>query len=717
MKKAFLLSLVWLAVLLVSAQNKTFTLEESVNKQYPTFTPKNLPGLHWIRNTDQYAWVEKRDGGADVMLTATAAKGVSSELTSKAKLNEALKKAGLEEVKGFPPMTPLTATSFRFMQGNNLLAFDWSKNEITKLIAFPEGAENQELHESGAAGYTIGNNFYYYHPTGGHKQVTSDSKPGIVNGKSVHRDEFGIHNGIFPSPDGNHCAFYHMDESMVSEYSIYDLAQKPAGDQRIRYPMAGDTSHQVQVGVYHAATAKTIWLQTGKPDDHYLTNISWDPENKYIFIAELNRDQNTMNVNQYDAADGKFIKTLFTEKDDKFVQPLNGLYFIPKHNGEFVWLSQRDGYNHAYHYAMGGKLIGQLTTGKWIITAIQGFSADGSKMFYQGTQESPLERHTYSYDLKSKTTTRLTNGVGTHNVQLSDSKLFSLDNFQSNEHPRIIQVSDDKGKILRELLVADNPLNDYSHGNIRLFPIKADDGTDLWCRLILPANFDEKIKYPVLVYVYNGPGVQLITNTWQAGAPLWMQWMAQNGWIVFTVDGRGTAYRGRDFEQASFRDLGTVEIRDQLVGVEWLASQAYVDKSRLAIHGWSYGGFMTTSLMLRAPGVFDVGVAGGPVIDWSMYEVMYTERYMDTPQTNPDGYKNSLTTNYIKNLKGKLMLIHGTSDDVVLWQHSLAFLEAAVNEGVQVDYFVYPGHQHNVIGPDRAHLMRKVLDYIMANTK
>jgi dipeptidyl-peptidase-4 len=717
MKKAALLLWALLAFCAVSAQNKTFTLEESVLKQGSTFAPKNLPGLHWISGTDNYAWIERRDGGNDALMSAPAAKGDAVELVTKSALNEAMKKAGLEELKGFPGPQPLSATSFRFWQGNRILSYDWSKKEVAKLIEFPETAENQEWHSSGAAGYTVGNNLYLYSPAKGHVQVTHDTKPGIVNGKSVHRDEFGIHNGIFWSPDANQCAFYHMDESMVSEYNIYDLGQKPAGATSIRYPMAGDTSHQVQVGVYNLATGKTIWLQTGTPDDHYLTNITWDPTNKFIFIAELNRDQNHLKLNQYDAADGHFIKTLFEEKDEKYVQPLNGLFFIPGKGGEFLWLSQRDGFNHAYHYAADGKLLAQLTKGEWVITAIHGFSPDGATLYYQSTQESPIERHSYAYDFKTKATRRLTAVKGTHMVTLSDSRKYMIDHVQSTTVPRLIQIVDAKGAAVRQVFAAEDPLKDYALGNIRLFTIDAEDGTDLWCRMFLPVGFDPNKQYPVLVYVYNGPNVQLIADGYQAASPLWMQWMAQQGWIVFTVDGRGSANRGKAFEQATFRDLGTVEVKDQLKGIEWLTTQSYVDKSRLAVHGWSYGGFMTTSLMLRAPGIFDVGVAGGPVIDWSMYEVMYTERYMDTPQTNPEGYKKSLTTEYVKSLQGKLMLIHGTSDDVVLWQHSLAFLEAAVGAGVQVDYFVYPGHPHNVIGPDRAHLMRKVLDYIMANTK
>ena len=267
------------------------------------------------------------------------------------------------------------------------------------------------------------------------------------------------------------------------------------------------------------------------------------------------------------------------------------------------------------------------------------------------------------------------------------------------------------GKVTQTLLKAENPYKDYKVGELTLFQLKAEDGTPLNARLIKPVDFDPKKKYPAIVYLYGGSHAQLVSDSWRGGADRWMEMMAQKGYVVFTMDNRGSAHRGIKFEQATHRQLGTAELSDQLKGVDYLKSQPWVDAARMGIYGWSFGGFMTTSMMLKQPDIFKAAVAGGPVMDWRLYEVMYAERYMDTPEENPEGFESANLLSKVKNLKGRLLLIHGTVDDVVVWQHSLSFLKKAVDEGVLVDYFVYPGHPHNVRGKDRVHLMRKITQY------
>ena len=277
--------------------------------------------------------------------------------------------------------------------------------------------------------------------------------------------------------------------------------------------------------------------------------------------------------------------------------------------------------------------------------------------------------------------------------------------------PKKSMIRATDGSMTKVLLESPDPLVDYDRPVIKDKKLKADDGTNLYGKLILPTNFDSTKKYPVIVYLYNGPHVQQIKNGFPESGNLWYEYLAQHGYIVWTMDGRGSSNRGQKFEQAVFRQLGTVEMEDQMVGVNFLKSLPYVDANRLGIHGWSFGGFMTTSFMLRKPDVFKVGVAGGPVMDWSMYEIMYGERYMDTPEENPEGYASSNLLTKAKNLKGKLLLIHGAQDATVVWQHSINFIKKSVDENVQVDYFVYPGYEHNVRGKDRVHLMQKVTDY------
>ncbi len=420
-----------------------------------------------------------------------------------------------------------------------------------------------------------------------------------------------------------------------------------------------------------------------------------------------------MKLNAYDVATGSFIKTLFEERDDKYVEPEHGMYFVNSNPDQFLWMSERDGYDHLYLYDVTGKMIKQLTKGEWVVTDFLGYDINGTKAYFIGTKESPLERQVYTVSLKSGDITKLSSGKGTHKAVFSNDKRYFIDLYSSftEDVCRRYSLVSAKGKALDIILDVPDPVKDYNLGETSLLTLKSSDNKDLYCRLIKPSNFDPAKKYPLFIYVYGGPHAQLVTDSWLAGGGLFLNLIAQRGYVVFTLDNRGSANRGRDFEQAIFRDIGTVETEDQMKGVEYLKSLDYVDQDRIGVDGWSYGGFMTISLLTRYPDVFKVGAAGGPVIDWKYYEVMYGERYMDTPQDNPDGYENSSLLNRAKDLNSKLLIIHGTVDPTVVWQNSLDFIKRCVEEGVQLDYFVYPGHEHNVRGKDRAHLYKKIFNY------
>ena len=367
---------------------------------------------------------------------------------------------------------------------------------------------------------------------------------------------------------------------------------------------------------------------------------------------------------------------------------------------------------HVYHYDSEGKLLGQITKGDWVVQSILGMDKKGKNLIVQGTDESGLNSFAYAINLKKGEVSRVPTEAGKHSFQLNSDGEQLIDSWSNLKTPSVVDVISTKGKKIENLLTAKNPLKDIKIGSTELVDIKAKDGTVLHARVIKPSDFDAAKKYKVLVYVYGGPHAQMVSNRWLSGAPLWMHYMAEKGYIIFTLDNRGSANRGFNFENVIHRQLGTLEMEDQLAGVNYLKSLPYVDANRMAVHGWSYGGFMTTSLMLRKPGTFQVGVAGGPVTDWKYYEAMYGERYMDRPEENPEGYKTASLMNYVKNLEGKLLLIHGTSDPIVVMQHNFALVKKFVDEGIQMDFFPYPMHPHNVRGKDRVHLMRKVLDYV-----
>ncbi len=717
MKRLLLLLVISQISWLGYSQSQKLTLEDAVLKQRSSLGPKNMTQLRWVPGTGEYAYIDEVND-TYVMMRGDV-KGRKLETVAKLdEIDAALEKLGFDPAKRFPSYKFLDENTLRFVHEKTVVTYDLETKTAKKINAFDASPFAVDLNDQHQVAYTVDQNLHISLPGEKDKAITKEENTGIRNGEPSHRYEFGINSGTFWAPDGEHLAYYRTDETMVTEYPIIDLTRKPAGNRMVRYPFAGEKSHHATLGVYNVKTGKTIFLDTGGDPEHYLTNITWSPDGKKIYIMELNRDQNELALNRYDATSGKKEATLFEEKHDKYIQPTHPLSFLPDNQDQFIFQSQRDGYNHLYLYNTKGELIRQLTKGENMIMGITGFGPKGKYVYaiastYQGlgrhlvrTEISTGEMMTYTPELK-----------GTHNVQLCDDGKYYLDHYNSTTVPNRITVRSLKdGSEVYQLFDAPNPLKDYNMPELKLFTIKAaDKQTDLQCRMFTPPNMDPNTRYPVIVYVYNGPGVQLIQDSWMGRAPLWMSYAAQQGFVVFSLDGRGSANRGLEFENAIFRDVGTVEVADQLEGVKYLKSQSFVDSDRMAVHGWSYGGFMTTALMTKAPGTFKVGVGGGPVIDWSLYEIMYTERYMDTPEDNPEGYKNSNLLNFADQLKGKLLLIHGTDDDVVVWQHSLGYLEKTVEVGTQVDYYVYPNHPHNVRGRDRVHLMEKVLNYIEDN--
>ncbi len=543
----------------------------------------------------------------------------------------------------------------------------------------------------------------------------------IVLGESVHRNEFGIEGGLFWSPKGNRLAFYRMDQSMVVDYPIVNTKAREAEVRNIKYPMAGMKSHEVTVGVWDTKTEKLVYLNTRKDTtvherEMYLTNIAWSPDEKYVYIAKINREQNHMWLEQYDAVTGAFVKVLFEETNPRYVEPCEPMIFTPK-GDQFLWYSMRDGYKHLYLYNIDGTLVKQVTKGEYEVEGFIQFDKKGENIFVYANKDNLAGRDAYRVNLKKGTLECMTmteNGLhGTHSVVINEAGTSWVDVWSSVNVPMRADLRDWKHKNpVKTFYEAKNPLEEYAMPDVTLGTIKAADGTtDLYYRLITPPNMEKGKKYPTLVYVYGGPHSQLVTDSWLAGGNLYFMFLAQQGYVVFTLDNRGTDNRGFEFESCTHRHLGEIEMADQMEGVKFLKSLPYVDQNRMGVEGWSFGGFMTITMKLAHPEVFKVGCAGGPVIDWKWYEIMYGERYMDTPQENPEGYEANCLLNKAKNLEGRLLVIHGCEDNTVVWQHSLEFIERCINNYKQVDYFVYPHHEHNVLGRERLHLYQKMFQY------
>lgn len=566
---------------------------------------------------------------------------------------------------------------------------------------------------SKADAYLDGGNLFVRTADGKTTQLSTDGSREIVYGQSVHRNEFGIEKGTFWSEDGRKLAFYRMDQSMVEDYPQVDLFQREAEHAPDKYPMAGMTSHKVTIGVYDIDSQKTIYLNAGDPTDRYFTNIQWSPDGKSIYLFELNRDQNNCTLDEYSAETGEKLRTLYTEKDDKYVEPLHPVSFLPWDSQKFLMWSQKDGFMHLYvGNATGDISLRQLTKGNFVVDEILGFCTKTKSVIIKSNELNPLQMNIWSVNIETGKRTLLDNGKGVHRGSLSESGLYVSDTYSEPTVPRNIDIlSTTKNKQVR-YLTSRNPWDGYQVPEFLNGSIKAADGvTDLYWRMVRPADFDPNKKYPTVVYVYGGPHAHNVDASWNWASRSWETYMAQKGYIVFILDNRGSENRGKEFEQVTFRHLGQEEMKDQMCGVNYLKSLPYVDADRLGVHGWSFGGFMTISLITNYPDVFKVGVAGGPVIDWQWYEVMYGERYMDTPQTNPEGYKQTSLLDKAKNLKGRLLIITGMNDATVVPQNCLMFLNACAEVGAQPDFFAYPGEEHNMRGHKSVHLHEKITRY------
>lgn len=705
---------------------KNLTIEEATYGQYRNFAVENIVSPQWQKDTKTVTYLDNSYS----KLLAKSEEGNWAETTilTKDELQNALKsKFSSDEfqLRMFPySYSWIDKNTLEFeVDGKNskyLIQFDVTQKAVKNGFAFSSESRNQIISSDGKNTAWLDDNNIKITNASGTVSVTSDESKGIVNGSDyTHRQEFGIDRGMWWSPKNDKLAFYRKDETMVAGYPLIDFGARIAKSKEIKYPMAGMKSEEVTLVIYDVNSKKSLTLQTGEPKEQYLTCITWEPSGKFVYVGLLNREQNHLKLNKYDASTGALVKTLFEEKASTYVEPLHDLTFLPNSSSEFLYRSEKDGFEQFYLYNTDGKLVRKLGFKDVVVTSMLDFDKDGKNLFYIGTTNNGLDRQFFKVDLKSGKTTQLTSTSGTHSGSISSDGTLLFDQFSSVTTPNDINIVNLKSNKSTNLIKATNPyLGKTNLPKMELVTINSADGkTPLNGRLIYPANFDANKKYPVMVYVYGGPHAQLVTNKFLGGATLFDYYMAQNEYVVLTVDNRGSDARGRDFEHVIHRNLGVTEMADQMKGIEFLKSKSFVNQDKIGVYGWSFGGFMTTSFMVNHSDVFKVGVAGGPVIDWSFYEAMYGERYMDMPQENQAGYDNNNLTKKANQLKGRLLMIHGAQDPVVVQQHSMEFIQACIKAGKQVDYFLYPTHEHNVSGKDRVHLNQKIADYFDVHLK
>ena len=714
MKKRIVWSLLLLLLMTpVTAQNKkSFTLDDLMwgGSNYWNLQPKSYSAAFWgdklVKLSVDDAALAFNEKGKDAGM---------KRLFTVEDVNAALDTARVGKVYNilYASFPYADRTEVLLSTSKQRFLYDWTTRKVVWQQPVTAGTQHSEFcAASKSEAYVKDWNLFVRTADGKAHQVSKDGTRQLQYGMSVHRNEFGIEKGTFFSPSGKLLAFYRMDQSMVTDFPLIDISPRVAQLAPEAYPMAGMTSHKVQVGIYNPETETTVYLQTGDPTDRYFTNIAWSPDEKTVYVIELPRTQDKAELVAYDAATGRRGAVLYTETNPKYVEPMHPIVFLPWDADKFIYQTRRDGYNHLYLMSVSGGEPKQLTKGEFEVLQFLGFHAASKSVIIKSNEASPIRHNLYAVNLKTLKRTLLDNGRGTHRATLSAGGAWLLDRWSAPDTFRQTELVSTGGAKSVVLQTDGTPWKDYEVPEISGGTIKAADGkTDLYYRLVKPVGFDPAKKYPAVVYVYGGPHAHNVDESWNYLMRPWEAYMAQKGYVVFVVDNRGSENRGFEFESVTFRHLGEVEMEDQMKGVEFLTSLPYVDKDRLGVHGWSFGGFMTTNLMCSHPDVFKVGVAGGPVIDWKYYEVMYGERYMDTPQENPEGYERCSLLNKAKNLKGRLQIIVGLNDGTCVLQHSLAFLRACEDAGTQPDYFVYPGQEHNMMGSDMVHLHERITRY------
>ena len=706
-----------------AAQLKQFSLEDLNfgGTNYHNMIPEYRNITWWgdelvLRNAEECKLVNKANGKETTLFT-------EAQLNAWAKTNEDSKILNL----GWAQFPYAGKSLVLIANKQERMLIDFKK----KTVVWRQASKGQEFADwnnaSKAVAYVSNHNLYVMDAEGKTTQLSTDGSREIVYGQAVHRNEFASMKGTFWSPDGTKLAFNRMDQSMVADYPQVNTFEREATYEPDKYPMCGMKSHKVTIGVYDMKTGKTVYLKAGDPTDRYFTNLAWAPDGKKVYMFELNRDQNDCRLTAYDAETGEKTGELYREVDEKYVEPLNPIVFLPWDKSQFIMQSRQDGYNHLYLCTLGmhgsrmasnteSLEVEQLTEGKWEVLSVLGFNTKTKSIIYKSNEASPIQQNVYSVSVANKKRTRIDEGgKGWHEGStISASGRYLLDNYQEPTVPRRIVAIDTQTGKSHCILNAKDPwkekgynIPEYSCGKLKA----ADGTTDLYWRMVKPVDFDPNKKYPTVVYVYGGPHAHNVDARWHYCSRSWETYMAQKGYLLFILDNRGSEHRGKDFEQATFRQLGQEEMKDQMKGVEYLKSLPYVDQDRMGVHGWSFGGFMTISLMTNYPDVFKVGVAGGPVIDWKWYEVMYGERYMDTPESNPEGYAKTSLLNKAKDLKGKLQIITGMNDPTVVPQNCLMFLNACSEAGTQPDFFAYPGEGHNMMGHKSVHLHERITQY------
>lgn len=719
----------------------TFGLSAQTNKKqislkdiwtYYNLYPKTVRGIVSLNNGTQYTSIKK---GSIVVYDYKTGDSVTTLVAASDLVPEGKKepvkignfKVNKDETKFIFP------TQVEQIYRHSRVAFNYIwDTKSKKLIPLSENGK-QRLADFSPDGTRVAfvreNNLFIKNlVTGEEKQITFDGKKNaIINGTCdwVYEEEFGFTKAFFWSPDGKRIAFYRFDESKVKQYTLTFFGSVYPKWEAYKYPVAGEDNSVVQIYVYNLENGKTTKMDVGENPDQYIPRVKWTAQPGFLAIERLNRLQNHLDILQADAATGKS-KVFYNEDNKYYIDITDDLTFLPdgKH---FLITSEKNGYNAIYLYAMSGKLVRQLTKGNWDVTKVYGYNPKRKMVFFQAAKTSPMDRDILAVNLKGRLT-KISSKTGTNDGVFSKSFDYYINTWSDANTPPYITVNNSKGKTIRVL--EDNQafvkkMEQYDLSKQEFFTLQSSEfklpngkQVDLNAWIIKPPHFDPNKKYPVLMYVYGGPGAQTVNNAWGWSNYFWFQMLAEKGVVVISVDNRGTGARGELFKKMTYLQLGKYEIADQIEAAKLIGRFPYVDSTRIGIFGWSYGGFMSSLAITKGAGVFSTAVAVAPVTNWRYYDNIYTERYMRKPQDNAIGYDFNSPIHYVKNLKGHFLLVFGSADDNVHPQNSMDFITALVNANKQFDLMVYPNKNHGIYGGNtRLHLYTKMTDFILKYLK
>ncbi len=732
MKKLVIIALVFCSYIPVNAQvlKKEITLEDIWTKG--TFYPSSIDDVVSMKDGEHYCMLEN-----DIMISEyeykTGEKTKTIVRTSQLVPDGQKEGITIDEYSLSPDETKIligteTEKIYRYSTKMEYYIWDIKTGKLSKLsdggkqrlASFsPDGSKVVFLRDNNifikdlASGLSADK-------AGKETQITMDGLyNNIINGSPdwVYEEEFEFTKAYSWSPDGSKLAYYRFDESKVKEYDmvLYDSLYPTI--YKYKYPKAGEDNSVVSIYVYNLKTGKSQMMDVGQVKDQYIPRIKWTENTNILSIQRMNRLQNKLEILLADAANGTS-KVIYSEQNKYYIEITNNLTFL-KDKKHFVLTNEIDGFNHIYLYNTDGSLVKQLTSGKWDVLDMKGVDEKAGLVYFISDEESPIDKTLYSVKIDGTKKTKISTKAGTNQVEFSEGFKYFINTYSDANSPSFVTINRSNGKELKVLL--DNTevvsaIKEFGLSPEKFFTFKTSDNIELYGWMIKPPDFDVNKKYPVLMYVYGGPGAQTVENSWGYSNFAWFEMLAQKGYIVVSIDNRGTSGRGEAFKKCTYGQLGKLETIDQIEAAKYLGNLSYIDKSRIGIWGWSYGGYMTALCLTKGADYFKMGIAVAPVSNWRYYDNIYTERYMGLPKDNSSGYDDNSPINYVKKLKGKLLLVHGTADDNVHFQNSIMLANALVDANKQFDMQFYPNKNHSIYGGyTRYHLYKKMTNFILEN--